>query len=214
MILIKLYIEDLARDSCNWDFTKCQGNKRSKRFREHQGPQLSTWRNYKQLLWELRSPIRGCVLISNLLCTQKQLQKNPYLWNLNSLQNILITIIAWLRSKWKYEALKWVILIVRNFPFWSFAYKEVNPYGLKNTMRIGKVLRMVIHFFNVNDIQTIGQAPPTQLRWQNQALLKSGIAKIQAAYTTVVQSPSIYQFYGYKLKSFLFFFFFNTKVCI
>lgn len=41
MILIKLYIEDLARDSCNWDFTRCQGNKRGKHFREHQGLQLS-----------------------------------------------------------------------------------------------------------------------------------------------------------------------------
>lgn len=34
---------------------------------------------------------------------------------------------------------------------------------------------MVIHFCNVNDTHGIVQALPTQLRWQNQALLNPGI---------------------------------------
>lgn len=36
---------------------------------------------------------------------------------------------------------------------------------------------MVIPFCNVNDTQAIVQAPPTQSRWQNQALLNPGIAQ-------------------------------------
>lgn len=87
----------------------------------------------------------------------------------------LITIMAWLRSKWKYEGLKWVILIVPNFPFWSFAWKGFDPHGLKNTIHIGKTFWVVIQFCNVNDTQATAQAPPTQWRWQKQTLLTPGM---------------------------------------